>query len=362
MGCFCHAALGPLRLCLPTLNASLTMSLQGGVPLGLSAWLSARGLPAAPWQPDLSWLGLGLPVPRMSVSAIATISAMASLRAQVLAQFGLDLLIAAQARAFARIVATLNARLALMAPINPLGWIQLGQLNAAIDQVTLALNAGLLLPTPSLMLSLTMPGGLPMARWASLLDLLRALAPLIAAALQLNVSLTATADFAAALRVLARIQLPALAAPALAANLSAALSAVASLQASLGVPVLQLGLPAIQARVQARLSVLMSTLAARFGLSVTAPDLLALLLSLLPKLPIIPTSFATADMVRLSMQAHALASLNWNVPALPALPIGLATCNLAAQLQASLNLSAVLRAPCGPACDASACLSAALAA
>ncbi len=350
MGCFCHAALGSL----PSLNLSLSVNMPGAnIPLSLSAWLNARGLPGLPWQPDPNWLTLPLPRLQLSAKAVATISALASLRAQVLAQFGLDLLIPAQVRAFARIVVTMNARLSAMAAINPLGWLRLGALNSAIDQVTLALNAGLFAPPASLMLSLTMPGGIPMARWGSLLGLLGLLAPMIAAAAQLNVSLSETAQLSAALRVMARLSLPALAAPQLMASLTAALSAIASLQASLGVNPLQLGFPAIQLRVQAKLGLLLPALSATLGLNLSGGgNLLAALLALLPPLPALPTSLATSAVVQASLQASAVASLNWQVPAmLPSISIGLLTCSLVAQLQAALGISAVLSAPC-PICDA----------
>jgi hypothetical protein len=354
MGCFCHKSLLSLSGLLPSLNISASLALPGmGVPLGLSAYLNAAALPAEPWMPDPGWLTLPLPQLKLSMQAVATISAMASLRAQVLAQFGIDLLIPGQAMAMARIVATLNARMSLMANINPLAWLELARLNAAIDQVTLALSLGLLLPSPSMMLSLTVPGGIPMPRWTSFLALLKALCPMIAATAQLNVSLSATAELAAALRIMARLSLPALIAPQLMASLTAALSAVASLQLSLGVSPLTLGFPAIQLRVQARLAALLPMLSAHFGISASLPNLLALLLSLLPKLPVIPSSFATSAVVNLAMQAQALASLNWQVPLMiPAVQIGLPVCALALQLQAALAITAVLPSPCGSGCDA----------
>jgi hypothetical protein len=229
----------------------------------------------------------------------------------------------------------------------------LARLNAAIDQISLALSLGLLPPSASMMLSLTVPGGIPMARWGSLLALLRALAPMIAATAQLNVSLSATAELAAALRVIAKLSLPALAAPQFMASLTAALSAVASLQLSLGVSPLTLGLPAIQLRVQARLNALLPRLAASFGVSVSLPNLLELLLSLLPTLPVVPTSLATSVVVQASLQAHAMASLNWQVPPMiAAVQIGLPTCAFVASLQAALGISAVLPSPCGSGCDA----------
>ena len=352
MGCFCHAT--PLSAFLPNLNVSVSLGLPGAnIPMSLSAWLSLRGLPALPWVPEPGWLTLPLPQLQLSARAVATISAMASLRAQVLAQFGLDLLIPAQARAFARIVATMNARLSLMANINPLGWIQLGALNAAIDQVQLALGAGLFAPSASLMMSLSMPGGIPMLRWGNFLALLKLLAPMIAASAQLNVSLSATAQLSAALRILAQLSLPALAAPQLMASLTASLSAVAQLQASLGLPVLQLGFPAIQLRVQAKLGALLPALSAQFGLNLSGGSLLAALLALLPNLPLVPTSLATSAVVQAAMSAQAMASLNWQLPAmLPALRIGLPTCALVAQLNAALSINAVLPSPCASGCDA----------
>ena len=194
MGCFCHSF--PPAGLLASLNLSASVALPGAdIPLSLSAWLNLRGLPALPWEPLPNWLVLPLPSLQLNLRAVATISALAQLRAQVLAQFGLDLLIPGQALMFVRIVATMNARLSALAHLNfnPLAWLRLAGLNAAIDQINLALRLGLLLPSPSLMLSLTLPGGIPMPRWAGFLALLRALLPLIGAAANLNVSLTETA-------------------------------------------------------------------------------------------------------------------------------------------------------------------------
>ena len=366
MGCFCHASMGPLRLVLPTLNvnASATLGIPGaGLPLGLAAHLNLSGLPCLPWHPDPAWLNLPLPQLRLSARAVATISALAQLHADAHAQFGLNLLIPAQAHAFARIVATLNARLSAVAAMNfnPLGWLHLAQLNSAIDQVNLALRLGLLPPGPHLMLQLNLPGGVPMLRWQSLLALLRLLAPMIAAMAQLNIALTETAQLSATLRVLARLQFPALVAPQFMASLTAALQAVASLQASLGVSPLQLGLPAIQLRIQAKLALLLQALSAQFRINITAPNaasLLAALLALLPPLPLVPTTFATSAVVQAALNARAVASLNWNVNVMPpALHIGLPVLALTAQLQAALNLHAVLKAPC-PICDAAALMKA----
>ena len=80
-----------------------------------------------------------------------------------------------------------------------------------------------------MMLSLTVPGrhsdgalGQPAGPAAPV--------AMIAATAQLNVSLSATAELAAALRIMAKLSLPALVAPQFMANLTASLSAAASLQ------------------------------------------------------------------------------------------------------------------------------------
>jgi hypothetical protein len=370
MGCFCHATLGPLTLALPQLSLSEQLNLQGAaIPLSLSAWLSARGLPSLPWQPDPNWLTLPLPRLQLSMQAVATISAMAQLRAQVLAQFGIDLLLPGQARAFARIIATLNARLSMLASLhanfNPLAWIQLARLNSAVDQVQLALQAGLFAPPANLMLSLTLPGGLPMPSWRSFLAQLRMLAPMIAALAQLNVSLSETAQLSVALRALIQLKLPALVAPQFMASVTAALSAVAQLQASLGLSMspLSLGFPALVLRVQAKLALLLPALSAHLGINLSGgaglASLIAELLALLPSLPVMPTTLATSAVVQAALQAQALASLNWQVPAmLPSLQIALPACAFAAQLSAALAINAVLPSPCASGCDAAKLMSA----
>lgn len=364
MGCFCHRTLGPLLSGLPSLNIGLVAQLpNANIVLSLSGWLGARGLPAAPWQPDPNWLRQLLPQLRLTASASATISALAQLRAQVLAQFGIDLLLPGGPPAFARIVATMNARVSAMASasFNPAAWISLAGLNAAIGRVELALRAGLLAPSASL--AMTAPGGVPMADWRAFLAALARLVPLIAASSQLNISLAAnfSAQFAAALRILRGITLPALATGNLGfmASLTGALSAIAQLQASLRVNPLALGFPAVQALVSARLTAQLTALTGGLRLNLQSPNLLAELLALLPKLPYCPTSLANAETVRAAFAMHAqtVESLDWRVPSLAALPvlrIGLPACALAAQLQAALGITAVLAAPCGAGCDAAA--------
>ncbi|MEJ0046403.1 MAG: hypothetical protein WDN04_09980 [Rhodospirillales bacterium] len=149
-------------------------------------WVRA-GCRALPWAPDLSWLQLPLPSLRLSASAMATISAFAQLRADVMAQFGLDLMIAAQAQAFARLTATASARLSAMLGAGigglGLGWQQLAALNFAIGQLQAALSLGLFA-------NLSAYGAWP--DWRAFLAALRALLPLIAVSLQMNLALNAS--------------------------------------------------------------------------------------------------------------------------------------------------------------------------
>ena len=379
MGCFCHATLGPLTQALSQLTlaeqSTLRTNLPGAaIPLRLAAWLNARGLPSPPWQPDPAWASLPLPKLQLNMQAVATISALAQMRAQVLAQFGIDLLVPGQARAFARIIATLNARLSMLASahanFNPLAWIQLARLNSAIDQVQLALGTGLFAPPAQLMMALTLPGGLPMPSWQSFLAELQMLAPMIAALAQLNVTLpenlanqSETAALSAALRPLIQLKVPTLAAAQFVASMTAALSAVAQLQAGLGLPTspLSLGLPALVERVQAKLTLLLPALSAQIGINLdnglsggsVLSGLIADMLALLPNLPVQPTTIATSAVVQAAMRAQVLASLNWQVPAmLPSLQTALPACAFVGQLSTALGITAVLPSPCAFGCDA----------
>jgi len=120
-------------------------------------------------------------------------------------------------------------------------------------------------------------------------------------------------------------------------SLTAALSAVAQLQASLGINPLHIGLPEVQLMISARLSVVMGFLSSYFRCNLLTM-LLDELLALLPALPYCPTSFATGVVVQAaaSINAHALESLNWQVPAatsLIAVRVGLPAVAFSAQLR-----------------------------
>ena len=350
MGCFCHKSLLSLGALLPSLDISASLALPGmGIPLGLSAYLNAAALPAEPWMPDPGWLTLPLPQLKLSMQAVATISAMASLRAQVLAQFGIDLLIPGQAMAMARIVATLNARMSLMANINPLAWLELARLNAAIDQVNLALSLGLLLPSPSMMLSLTVPGGIiPMPRWTSFTRAAEGAVP-DDRRHRARLHRQPVGNLHGALRRGAAHHGPAVAPRARSPRdrwrgLTAALSAVASLQASLGISPLMLGFPAIQLRVQAEARrPEMPMLSAHFGISASPAQL--------PRAATVAAAPAPRHPQRARDQQRGgqpgdagagdgLAELAGAVTDPRGFQIGLPVCALALQLQASGSRSA----------------------
>jgi len=366
MVCFCHKTSSQLLLALQ-LDAELDLSLDVDIALALelkavAAFLAKFGLPAAPWTPDPSWLELQLPSLSLSASAMATLSAFAQLRAQFLAQFGIDIAIPGQGVALARLTATLNARLSAMLSMDADLSLSLAARANVLMKLAATLSAALkveealalgLLPSP--------PPGPPLSQWRPFVIQLRALLPLIALSVQLGIDLTAdiSAQLSAMLRVMLRIQLPGLGTGSLLlmANLTATLSAVAQLRLALGIDPLTISLPALTEMVNERVGNTAQAVQSQLGLS------LSLLLELLLKLPTLQFNaslMVTPAVVKaaMSLNARALASLNWGVPevaSLPVLSIGLPVVALTAQLQAALNLSASL-APCATGCDAASLL------
>ena len=352
MGCFCKSAMGPLQNAQQALTGpageAASDSPAGAEQVGaLAAWLAARGLPAAPWQPDPDWQEAPLPRLAMGAQAMLTISAIANLRAQALAQFGLDLQDPAQARMFARLAATLGARMAAAPPAGTgQAWQRLGALNAAIDQVGAAVQSGVF--TAGADAYALAP------EWRPFLSAVRSLLPLIAVAVQLGLDMRANfaPDLAAAVRSMLAARLPPLPPAQLAAmaGLSAQLTAVSSLAASLGVDPLQAGYKPVQQMVARRLAALRPALP-------PAGEL--------PAMPYCPTVPVTPAVVQLAqtMNAEAVAALTWQAPAMtsvPLLQVGLPVAGLAAQLKTALGISPAA-GPCAG-CDANAVLQAALAA
>lgn len=387
MGCFCHHSLAALTPGMAGLSMPYT---EPAVPTAsdlrrlaaealiaaLSRWLAQHGLPAAPWQPDPILLEQPLPQVRLSAQALATISAFATLRAQVLAQFGIDLLVPAQHAAFVRIAATLNAHIAANAAafltpalaLDAAGWTRLASLHDALRAVKAALEQELLAPAEALLQSMLEPGNIPMAQWRQPILRLQALAPLLAAAAQLNLSVREnfSAQLSAALRVMRTITLPPIPMAQLSAmaTVTAALSATARLEAGLGVNPLKAGYRAIRQMVMAELASLVQSLQPTFAPALAAAkpplgpaNLKSVLASLLPRLPYCPTHLASSDTMQaaLSVNAEAIESMNWQVPAISAvsvLSVGLPVVSFAATMHASATVSPVKLSPCGSGCDA----------
>lgn len=379
MGCFCHASVAPLQHLIGQLQTSGMVSVSGSVQASaslqgsnitaaLTAWLAEHGLPAPPWTPEPAWLNTPLPQMQLSASQVATISAMAQLQASAQAQLGVNLLQPAGAQAFARVMATLQARLAAlaaqpgMASFSAAPLLRLAATMNAIASVQAALQAGAFTPSAATLSSFAMPGGLPMARWSAFLAQLQKLAAMIAAATQLNVSLSETAALSAALRALGQLRIPPIppAQALLMAQLTAAMQAMASLQSALGLPAGSLpgtmGLAQLTAMVQARLNATLTAVAQAMGMSLrgqTPQAAEAALMALLPKLPPSPSTLATPAVVRAALSAQGLANLSWSVPPIPvSAQLGLSACAFAASLAASLSLTPVLARPCGSGCDA----------
>jgi hypothetical protein len=351
MGCFCHKTLDALTPLLPQLNVpaseSRVLGKQGTALAALFGRPSGQRPAAPPAAPPAA---ATVRTMQLSLTAISTISALADFRASAQEQFGIDLLAAGQTTALARIVATLNARLSALASqqLDASAWVRLAALNGAIDHIPTV-------PTASRGAAAAVAtAALPAVLQAESANMAGA-AVLAAAAVRLNVNFSAnvSAQLAAALRVLRAVSLPALTQPRLAANLTAALAALAQLRLSLGVDPLTTGFAMVAQVVSARLDAASRqargagpTLPAGFGTVQPSASHTALQ----------ATSQAMLQIsVTMAQQISALATVNWQVPpitALPAVTVGLPVCALAAQLNAALGLQAVRSAPCGPTCDA----------
>jgi hypothetical protein len=365
MVCFCKHTMTALHLALPKLGASasaaasLSASVSASASIhdtglaALTAWLAKHGLPAAPWQPDPAWLDVQLPKPTLNAGAIATLQAFAQLHTLALA-LGMDLTVAAEATAFARLAATLNARLAAMlpqlsGPVSPTAWLKLSAMLSASVQVTEAVRLGLFPVAPALTVPETGP---QLSVWRAFLSALRALLPVIAIANQLHLTLTANLSdqLSPMIRAMLRIPMPVMTANlSLMASLTAVLSAIAQLRLGLGIDPLEAGLPAVQAMVSARVS------AAAMLVEQTTHMSLRELLDVLPKMPVAycPTLMAPQAVVSAAVSLN-LPPLTWQVPPMASLPVlstGLPVAAFCTQLNAAMNLQASTR-PCASGCDA----------
>jgi hypothetical protein len=346
--------LGAGATTLPPLPPATAMAAQA--LRNIAAALAPAGPPAPPWQPNPSWQNLTLPTPALSPQAMATISALAQLRADALQQLGIDLLNPAQAQAFSRLAATALARLQQLAQagvppiINASAWASLAQTNAAATQVQQALGLGML-PSPA-------PPP-PLAPWQPLLRQLQALAPLIAAAKQLGMDLAGNLaqQLASALRPLLQVPMPALppTSQMLAGSMVGALAPISQLRQAFGVDPLAQGLAAMQQMVANHVQQVSAAVTAQTG---QTPAALAALMQRLPTPVMSPATLAAPAVVAAAQQISppALQALNWAVPpasALPVLSTGMPVMALTTQMQAALGISPAAR-PCGSGCDAAA--------
>lgn len=338
----------------------------------LSQWLAQRDLPAPPWTPDPHWLQTPLPQMHMTPHQAVTISVLAQLRAQAQTQLGINLLQPAQATAFARVMTTLKARLAVLAQ-NPAvaqlsvhHWVKLASLQDAVTRVETAAQSGTFTPNPSQLAALQNPGGQSMAQWEPLVQQLRALAPMIAAHRQLGIPATDTAQLGATLRSLTQLNLPKLsqAESAVMHRLTSAMSASQRLKSALGIDPAQAGYKAAAAAVQVKLHAMLKLVAAQLGVRLqgaTPEAALAALQARLPAVPPQPGNLATAHTIKAALESKALAALEWKVPegGHPAAAGGLPALHFAASLQQTLGIAPVAARPCGTGCDAARLMAAA---
>ena len=371
MGCFCRMTMTPLASELSKLRKAAPAETDKTEPdkaeqaatekvTALADWLAARGLPAAPWKPDPAWRALRLPTPQMSPAALTTISGLTHLRAEALRQCGTDLLDPTQAEAFRRVVATMNERFRKQPPppVDPRDWTQLARQNDTADRLAQAMKEGLLKPTPQQQQEYNEPAGVPMREWGGLLRPLRQLAPLIAAARQLDADEEDPAQLAEGLRKLSRVKLPPLAEPERMEELGRVLSAAQRLRTSLGEDTLEQGLAAVRERVRKKVAALARALERDYPGAADEP--VEHMLARLPKLAVTPTPLATPAVVEAARKMEKLAAVTWKVPEdMPLVREGLATSRLIEHMKTALGNSPVRATPCGSQCDAAALLRAA---
>ena len=346
MVCFCKQSTASLSATLQALMAmDATLSVQSSASLRVSAvanWMSARGLPAPPWDADPDWLELELPSPKLSLSAMATLSAMANVRAQALAMFNIDLLAQGSATAMVRLVATLNARLSALPDVslNLSALMSLAARLEAADSVSLAASLNLFMPDEATAEAYRAPGGIELSLWGPFLQAIASLSPLIA--LQLQLGITDSASLSLAIRAMLSINVPVLLNVSLAMQLIAALSAMARIQAVLGIDVQATAMADLEAMVALRMD-------AAFAL--IPPNASP------PRISTCPTMLAPSAVVSAAASADIslLASLDWNVSALASLS---AMASLMPALSLAAQLPAVQLSPCMFGCDAAAIMSA----
>lgn len=317
-----------------------------------AARLRARGLPAPPWKPDPAWLTRKFPAPQLSPESQATLAQLATLRQQMVSGFGTDPLKPEQAKPLKRIVATLNRRLAELAkspPPDAAPWHRLADESEAADTVQEAAKSGLLDPSPEQVEAYSQPAGRPMQQWLPMLRQVRAVAPLLAVARQLDLPEdepeALAQHLADAVRRLRSLDLPPTTEPLRAAQLMSLLSATERLRQSFGADPTESDYEHVKRAVERKTQAAAELLGQQQRARQTHP------------LPYCPSTLATPDAVKAaaSKAAEALSAIDWKVPPasnLPAMQSGLQASTLAQQMAKLLGSSPVRSSPCGHSCDA----------
>ena len=181
MGCFCKQAVDALNRLPPRMVEQQQETAQEPTPdaeliIAASQWLSARWLPAEPWQPDPAWLDIELPPPPLPPDALAVLCAIVEAGEQCQTVLGIDPADPADFRGLTRIVATLNRRTEALRELaaDDQPWSAIAALNGHADAVVAAAA------TKVFEKQAGQEEDVPLTPWRPFLTQLKALAPLVA--------------------------------------------------------------------------------------------------------------------------------------------------------------------------------------
>jgi len=216
MGCFCKQAVDALNRPPPKMAEQQQETAQEPTPdaeliIVASQWLSARWLPAEPWQPDPAWLDIELPPP-LPPDALAVLCAIVQAGEQCQTVLGIDPADPADLRSLTRIVATLNRRTEALRELaaDDQPWSAIAALNDHADAVVAAAA------TKVFERQAEQEEDVPFTPWRPFLTQLKALASLVAIGQMLGIDLADPASpsvIANRVRTLRVIELPPLADP-----------------------------------------------------------------------------------------------------------------------------------------------------
>lgn len=110
MGCFCRVPLSRLDEPVPEAEPE-SRPPRSELAEAVSAWFTARWLPAEPWQPDPAWLDIPVPELPMPQAGLGVLLALVQARATCRKVLGVDIARPDTSMRLARVVATLDLRL-----------------------------------------------------------------------------------------------------------------------------------------------------------------------------------------------------------------------------------------------------------